>query len=158
MRLCFPHPVIPVGRVEADSSLPGEIRRYEPVRLGKGHGVRYQCTGGAEDRHGRANSQREGDERRHRETALPDQPANRQAEVPRQGFDKGRPVYIPHRLLLLRHAAKRDQRPPPRLLRAHPGPQVLLDLHLQVELEFLIELALERVPVKEGAKPQPKWA
>src|SRR5690606_14723292 len=62
----------------------------------------------------------------------------------------------PCRLRDLRHAAQSQRSPPPRFRRAQPAPQVLLHLHLQVEAQLLIQLAVLTRPIQESAEPFPQ--
>src|SRR5690606_9578338 len=79
-------------------------------------------------------------------------PAQRVAHILYEQIEPAEPPRLPRRLRDLRHAAQPQHRLPPRLRRAHPAPQVLLHLHLKMEAQLLLQLAVRARTMHESAE------
>src|SRR5688572_24362996 len=88
------------------------------------------------DRHAGATDQRE--------RGVLDQHPETQLEVQRQATDPREPAPFADLLLVALHPPERDHRPPPCFFRWEAGPQVLVDLHVEMELHLALEGPLPR--------------
>ena len=106
----------------------------------------------AECHRGKAKAQPERRANEEREQRTPSQLAKGSAQVPQQGVEPVQAVGLAPRLLDCRNAAEVDMRHPPRFPFAHAPRKVLLDRHLQVGVELVVELPLGRGPAQAGPR------
>src|SRR5262245_32254775 len=97
----------------------------------------------AENRDRTADADRQRKQRHNRENGIPEQRTNRVAQILPETIYPYQPALIPIRLLHLLHSAKLEPRRSPRILRAHPLPQVVLNLHLEVRADFFLQFSLK---------------
>src|SRR5215510_3836063 len=104
----------------------------------------------AENRGRTADADRQRKQRHDRENGIPEQRTNRVAEILPETFYPSQPALIPIRLLHLLHSTKPEPRRSPSILRAHPLPQIVLNLHLEVRADFFLQFPLKFSPQKQA--------
>ena len=67
-------------------------------------------------------------------------------------LEQGNPAAVAHLLLDRLDAAEPEQRVPASLFRGHARPQIVLDVHLDVALELLGEVAVPPLAVEQSAQ------
>src|SRR5262245_31190803 len=97
----------------------------------------------AENRGRTTDADRQRKQSHNRENGIPEQRTNRVAEILPETFYPSQPALIPICLLHLLHSTKPEPRHSPRILRAHPLPQVVLNLHLEVRADFFLQFSLK---------------
>src|SRR5262247_4223099 len=95
----------------------------------------------AENRGRTADADRQRKQRHDRENGIPEQRTNRVAEILPETFYPSQPALIPICLLHLLHSTTPEPRRSPRILRAHPLPQVVLNLHLEARADFFLQFS-----------------
>ena len=88
--------------------------------------------------------------------ALP-KDAGTEAKITPEHFEHGKAGAIAVLLSCLLHATEFDERLSPRLLRSHSGAEVIRDVHLEMGLDLVGEVAASLLPAKEaGTSQQPR--
>ena len=149
-----------VHRVEQHESFVPEQRTHndEAVRIGDGkrphdHGVEHR-----EDRGGRADAQcqrQHGDGRERRARA---EYANGIPQILNRVIDQAQAARVATVLLDALGAAEHQPRPSAGLAFAQAGGRELLDLPLQVEPKFVVELVLDSIAAEKRAQADAKIA
>src|SRR5215510_11525671 len=104
----------------------------------------------AENRGRTADADRQRKQYHNRENGIPEQRTNRVAEILPETFYPSQPALIQICLLYLLHSAKSEPRRSPRILRAHPLPKVVLNLHFDVRADFFLQFSLKFSPQKQA--------
>src|SRR4029453_14423029 len=92
----------------------------------------------------RANAEGEDEHGHQREAGRLAQHANGKADVLDERLERGHRAAIPVRLAEKLHAAGRDERLTPRLLRGQAATEVVFDVHVEMALQFGVELLVAR--------------
>ena len=142
-----------------------QIGSWQPVTVGRkgfecDHPFRVATTGKRVQQHGshpaengcvRADSKRKRKNRDCRNSRILAEHAQGETEVLEQGFEKGETASVSIIFLGLFQATQFQQRRAPRLFRGHARTQVVLNVHREVALQLIRQLAIAAVLLKQPA-------
>ena len=133
-------------------------QRHDAVRIVDGQTSTEHRVVDGEPRAREPDAEPEGDDRRRREPAFPEQQARREPQVLPRLVDPPGPAHVEAHLLDVVEGAELEARAPARLPLRQAGPDVVGDLTLDVVAQLAVQFSIEPVTVLKEVPPAPHCA
>jgi hypothetical protein len=144
---------VAIERERVRDERPNPLHEHHPVGIADRQGCQHQRVHHAEHDRVRAHTERDRDGRRRGKAGGPKDGAKRITDVTPQVLQEAHPESITVFLLDLFQPAELELHAPPRFVSVHPVAGVPLDLPVQMEAQFLVELVFDARANQERTQP-----